>query len=79
MTARVLSEHWLQAIEVADAAVNAAARMDELSPEEAARHRRLLASERAWLSSFRWPKVQIGSSPLRNSDFSGGGAPRGAV
>src|SRR5919197_593905 len=63
MTAGLLRERWLRAIRVAGAAVDAAARADALSAEQAVRHRRLLVSERAWFGSFAWSTVRLSSSP----------------
>ena len=58
MTAAALREHWLHAIRIADAAVQAATRVDTLSADEASRHRQALASDRAWLSAFQWSTVR---------------------
>lgn len=65
MTAAVLSEHGLHAIEVEEAAVKAAARANTLPAAETSTRRRALASERAWLNAFEWSTVQLGSSPNR--------------
>jgi hypothetical protein len=49
-----LQTEWLQAIDVALAAVEAAARAGAMPVAEAADHRRLLAPERAWVEAFDW-------------------------
>jgi hypothetical protein len=58
VTAVVLRENWLWAIGVATAAMDAVARAEALSAEEALQHRRLLVSERAWLDTFPWSTLR---------------------
>ena len=58
MTGSLLREHWRQAIHIADGALEAAGRAESLSVEEASRHRRILASEHAWLDAFQWAKMR---------------------
>jgi hypothetical protein len=58
VTGSLLREHWRQAIRFADGALEAAVRAESISVDEASRHRRVLASEHAWLDAFQWAKLR---------------------
>jgi hypothetical protein len=52
-----LRGRWVDALEAAVAAVEAAALARCLSPQLVARHRKVLGSERAWLASLDWSRI----------------------
>jgi len=57
-----LQGQWLEALEAAVAAVQAAALERCLPPQDIARHQKLLAAERAWLASVDWSRIDRADS-----------------
>jgi hypothetical protein len=58
MTGFMLKDHWLDALAVGAAAVDAAARAHALAPDVVAAQRERLRAERAWVESVEWPDVE---------------------
>ena len=54
MNGTLLRTHWLQALDAASGAVDAAARAHTLSPAECGTERARIAVDRAWLATVGW-------------------------
>ncbi|HEY2940324.1 MAG TPA: hypothetical protein VGJ27_10970 [Gaiellaceae bacterium] len=61
MSASLLKQHWLRALDVAVDAVEASARAHTLPLPESGGYRRLLAAERAWVETIDWSAFEPSS------------------
>jgi hypothetical protein len=58
MSAFLLEQHWLRALDVAADAVEASARAHTLPPPESGGYRRRVAAERAWFATVDWSSFE---------------------